>query len=94
MSISLPLKQLSDTLEGSLLFDDLHKTLYATDASAYRIVPLAVALPKSEADIVKLIHFANQHKISLIPRTAGTSLAGQTVGSGIVVDVSNILLRS
>jgi FAD/FMN-containing dehydrogenase len=48
MSISLPLKQLSDTLEGSLLFDDLHKTLYATDASAYRIVPLAVALPKSE----------------------------------------------
>ena len=88
MSISLPLKQLSDTLEGSLLFDDLHKKLYATDASAYRIMPLAVALPKSEADIVKLIHFANQHKISLIPRTAGTSLAGQTVGSGIVVDVS------
>jgi FAD/FMN-containing dehydrogenase len=43
---------------------------------------------QSEADIVKLIHFANQHKISLIPRTAGTSLAGQTVGSGIVVDVS------
>jgi FAD/FMN-containing dehydrogenase/Fe-S oxidoreductase len=93
MSISLPLKQLSDTLEGSLLFDDLHKTLYATDASAYRIVPLAVALPKSEADIVKLIHFANQHKISLIPRTAGTSLAGQTVGSGIVVDVSKYFTK-
>jgi FAD/FMN-containing dehydrogenase/Fe-S oxidoreductase len=88
MSISLPLKQLSDALEGSLLFDDLHKTIYATDASAYRIVPMAVALPKSDSDIVKLIHFANQHKISLIPRTAGTSLAGQTVGEGIVVDVS------
>jgi FAD/FMN-containing dehydrogenase len=70
------------------LFDDLHKTIYATDASAYRIVPMAVALPKSDSDIVKLIHFANQHKISLIPRTAGTSLAGQTVGEGIVVDVS------
>jgi FAD/FMN-containing dehydrogenase len=91
MSIS-PLKQLSDTLEGSLLFDDLHKTLYATDASAYRI-SFSCGLPKSEADIVKLIHFANQHKISLIPRTAGTSLAGQTVGRN-VVDVSNILLRS
>jgi FAD/FMN-containing dehydrogenase len=74
------LKQLSDTLEGSLLFDDLHKKHYATDASAYRIVPLAVYFALSEADIVKLIHFANQHKISLIPRTAGTSLAGQTVG--------------
>jgi FAD/FMN-containing dehydrogenase len=56
---------------------------HLTDASAYRIVPLAVALPKSEADIVKLIHFANQHKISLIPRTAGTSL-GQTVGSELL----------
>jgi FAD/FMN-containing dehydrogenase len=94
MSISLPLKQLSDTLEGSLLFDDLHKTLYATDASAYRIVPLAVVLPKSEADIVKLIHFANQHKISLIPRTAGTSLAGQTVGKELLWMCQNILLRS
>jgi hypothetical protein len=60
-----PLKQLSDALEGSLLFDDLHKTIYATDASAYRIVPMAVALPKSDSDIVKLIHFANQHKIRL-----------------------------
>jgi FAD/FMN-containing dehydrogenase len=52
-----------------------------------------VVLPKSEADIVKLIHFANQHKISLIPRTAGTSLAGQTVGSGIVVDVSKYFTK-
>jgi FAD/FMN-containing dehydrogenase len=49
-------------------------------------------LPKSEADIVKLIHFANQHKISLIPRTAGTSLAGQTVGR-IVVDVSKYFTK-
>ena len=93
MSISFSLKQLSDTLEGTLLFDNLHKTLYATDASAYRIIPLAVALPKCEADIIKLVFFANQHKISLIPRTAGTSLAGQTVGSGIVVDVSKYFTK-
>jgi hypothetical protein len=44
------------------------------------VFTFSCGLPKSEADIVKLIHFANQHKISLIPRTAGTSLAGQTVG--------------
>ncbi len=89
MSISLALlKQLSDSLEGALLYDDLHKTLYATDASAYRIIPLAVALPKTIEDIVKLVHFAKEHKISLTPRTAGTSLAGQTIGNGIVVDVS------
>jgi FAD/FMN-containing dehydrogenase/Fe-S oxidoreductase len=82
------LKQLSESLEGILLYDDLHKTLYATDASAYRIMPVAVALPKTNEDIVKLIRFAEKHKISLTPRTAGTSLAGQTVGDGIIVDVS------
>jgi FAD/FMN-containing dehydrogenase/Fe-S oxidoreductase len=82
------LKQLSESLEGTLLYDDLHKTLYATDASAYRIMPLAVALPKTNQDIVKLVHFAEKYKTSLTPRTAGTSLAGQTVGDGIIVDVS------
>jgi FAD/FMN-containing dehydrogenase/Fe-S oxidoreductase len=82
------LEQLSKSLEGTLLYDDLYKTLYATDASAYRIMPLAVALPKTNEDIVKLVRFAEKHKISLTPRTAGTSLAGQTVGDGIIVDVS------
>ena len=88
MSISQHFKTLSQSLDGTLLYDTLHKILYATDASAYRIVPEAVALPKTIDDIVKLVHFAREHKISLTPRTAGTSLAGQTVGSGIVVDVS------
>jgi hypothetical protein len=69
------------------------KHLCTYGCSAYRIV-FSCGFALNQADIVKLIHFANQHKISLIPRTAGTSLAGQTVGSGIVVDVSNILLRS
>ena len=82
------LKQLASSLEGKLMFDELHKTLYSTDASAYKLRPVAAALPKSDADIVKLLAFAKEHKISLTPRTAGTSLAGQTVGSGIIVDVS------
>jgi FAD/FMN-containing dehydrogenase len=93
MSISLELKHLSDSLEGTLLYDDLHKTLYATDASVYRILPTAVALPKTNQDIVTLVRFAEKHKISLIPRTAGTSLAGQTVGNGIVVDVSKYFTK-
>jgi FAD/FMN-containing dehydrogenase/Fe-S oxidoreductase len=88
MSITPQLEQLSQSLEGTLFFDDLHKTLYATDASAYRIIPVAVAIPKSEDDIVKIIRFAAKNKISITPRTAGTSLAGQTVGNGIIVDVS------
>src|SRR5690606_5926933 len=62
--------------------------LYATDASVYRKLPTAVAFPKDAADIKVLVNFANEHGIGLIPRTAGTSLAGQCVGEGIVVDVS------
>jgi FAD/FMN-containing dehydrogenase/Fe-S oxidoreductase len=82
------LEQLAAQLEGDLFFDDTMRILYATDASAYRELPLAVAFPRSTSDIKKLISFANSNKTSLIPRTAGTSLAGQVVGDGIVVDVS------
>ncbi|WP_299017066.1 FAD-binding and (Fe-S)-binding domain-containing protein [uncultured Polaribacter sp.] len=82
------LKNLNNSLSGDVLFDNLHKTLYATDASVYRKIPLAVAYPKDEKDITVLIDFATKNKITLIPRTAGTSLAGQCVGDGIVVDVS------
>lgn len=82
------LQRLHQQLKGALHYDDVMKTLYATDASAYRELPLAVAFPKDEEDIKTLITFANQHNTSLIPRTAGTSLAGQVVGNGIVVDVS------
>ena len=82
------LEKLNQALSGTVLFDDLHKTIYATDASVYRKIPLAVAFPEDEKDLKTLICFATDHKITLIPRTAGTSLAGQCVGDGIVVDVS------
>lgn len=82
------LQQVGNSLDGDLFTDDTMRILYATDASAYRELPLAVAIPRTEADIKKLIQFAREEKTSLIPRTAGTSLAGQVVGNGIVVDVS------
>ncbi|TPN89014.1 FAD-binding and (Fe-S)-binding domain-containing protein [Aquimarina algicola] len=82
------LTSLQHQLDGELQFDKLTKSLYATDASVYRRIPLAVAFPKHKKDIKSLIDFAKKHKIGLIPRTAGTSLAGQCVGEGIVVDVS------
>ncbi|MEQ1623202.1 MAG: FAD-linked oxidase C-terminal domain-containing protein, partial [Sediminibacterium sp.] len=82
------LKQFKIVFDGDLFFDTTMRTLYATDASAYREMPLAVAMPRSVNGIKQLIQFASQHHTSLIPRTAGTSLAGQVVGNGIVVDVS------
>lgn len=82
------LSELRGSLEGDFFTDWTLRTLYATDASTYRELPRAVAIPKSEEDLKKLIFFAKQNDLSLIPRTAGTSLAGQVVGAGIVVDVS------
>ncbi len=82
---------LATRLTGELHHDPTMRALYATDASEYQELPVAVALPKTEADLRELIGFANRHRIGLIPRTAGTSLAGQVVGSGIVVDVGRHL---
>jgi FAD/FMN-containing dehydrogenase/Fe-S oxidoreductase len=82
------LQTLQQQLKGELHFSHAMRSLYATDASVYRELPLAVAYPKDEQDIKTLIRFAAENNSSLIPRTAGTSLAGQCVGDGIVVDVS------
>ena len=82
------LKEIQAQFTGEILFDDVSRLIYATDASSYRQVPLAVSFPKSTADIQLLVKFARENKVSLIPRTAGTSLAGQVVGKGLIVDVS------
>ena len=68
--------------------DPLHRIAYATDASAYREVPKGVSFPENEQDIIFLIKEAQKHKTHLIPRAGGTSIAGQVVGNGIVVDIS------
>lgn len=88
MVLTRELQLLSKTLSGNLFYDNLVKAMYATDASVYRMLPLAVAYPKNNNDLKLLIQFAKTHKTALIPRTAGTSLAGQCVGTGIIVDVS------
>ena len=87
------LQSLSNELSGEVHWDGLHRSLYATDASVYRMQPLAVAYPMDQGDLQKLIAFARRQGVGLIPRTAGTSLAGQCVGPGIVVDVSRHFTR-
>ncbi len=68
--------------------DHAMRLVYSNDASEYQEIPSAVAIPKTIDDIKKLIQFAREHQQTLIPRAAGTSLAGQVVGNGIVVDIS------
>jgi FAD/FMN-containing dehydrogenase/Fe-S oxidoreductase len=85
------LATLAARLTGELHTGRTVRALYATDASEYQEMPLAVALPRTEDDVRELVGFAHRHRIGLIPRTAGTSLAGQVVGSGIVVDLGRHL---
>ncbi len=87
------LQQLVKKFTGEFFFDDsaIHQgqlLAYSTDASVYQEKPLAVAIPKTEEDIILLVKFANENRVTLIPRAAGTSLAGQVVGNGIVIDIS------
>ena len=88
--------ELEKQLVGELYYDQssLHQAqllAYSTDASIYQEKPLAVALPQHTADIQLLVTFVRNNRLTLIPRAAGTSLAGQVVGKGIVVDISKHL---
>ena len=83
--------QLKSQLEGDLFTDNVQRVLYSTDASQYKEMPLAVTRPKTKGDIKKIIAFARENGTSIIPRGGGTSLAGQVVGPGIVVDISKYM---
>lgn len=78
-------------IKGDIICDSLHKTIYSTDASAYIERPIGVAYPKDREDIQIIVAFAKRNAIPIIPRAAGTSLAGQVVGDGLVVDISRYM---
>lgn len=82
---------LQNQIEGELFSDELHRRIYSTDASVYREKPLAVVYPKTTADVQAIVRFAKENKLPVIPRAAGTSLAGQVVGDGLVVDCSKYM---
>lgn len=84
---------LKNKLSGEIYFDKSTldssiKRVYATDASEYQEQPQAVVIPKNVADISQTIQFAKENKLTLVPRAAGTSLAGQVVSNGVIVDIS------
>src|SRR6188474_3161266 len=79
------------SIKGEVLVDDYSLGMYSTDASFYQIKPLAVVLPLDESDVKKTVEIARIHKLRLLPRGGGTSLAGQTVGDGIVIDFSKYM---
>ena len=92
MAVASARSQLRDDLRrlfrGTLHTEDITCQLYATDASLFRVEPLAVAVPHDEEDLQLLVKHASERNLSLIPRGAGTGLAGEALGHGLVVDLS------
>lgn len=79
------------TFKGDIWTDEGHRLIFTTDASIYRELPKAIFFPKDKTDILQIIRFASENKVSVIPRGAGTSLAGQVVGDGLIVDISRYM---
>ena len=90
-SIEEKLRELSDHLEGDLKYDSISRTIYSTDASVYKEMPLAIIWPKGDSDIKLIMAFAMQERVGITIRAAGTSLAGQVVSHGIIVDISRYM---
>lgn len=82
------ISDLASAVEGEVRADWHNRMLYATDASLYQVVPLAVVIPRSVDDAVQAARFCARHAIPLLPRGGGTSLAGQCVNRAVVMDLS------
>ncbi len=85
--------KLRRAIRGEVRVDALSRALYATDASNYRIVPLAVVLPRDRDDVEATLRIAAEHDIRIVPRGGGTSLAGNAVGAALVLDFTKYMNR-
>ena len=82
---------LTNEIEGEVRFDAYSKALYSTDASLYQIDPIGVIVPKNKQDVIKTVQIAAERKTPILPRGGGTSLAGQSVGEAIIIDMSKFM---
>ncbi|WP_136689010.1 FAD-binding and (Fe-S)-binding domain-containing protein [Halorhabdus amylolytica] len=77
---------LRELIDGDVRFDEYSRELYATDASAYEVLPIGVVFPRSTADVASVVEYCAEREIPVLPRGGGTSLAGQTVNEAVVLD--------
>ena len=84
-------RELQATIRGDVLFDEMTCLLYSTDASLYQIKPIGVVLPRDRTDVIQTVRLAARFSVPILPRGGGTSLAGQTVTSGLVIDFSKYM---
>jgi FAD/FMN-containing dehydrogenase/Fe-S oxidoreductase len=86
-------RELRAALDGEVAFDDYTRHLFSRDASMYSITPLGVAFPRHADDVAAAVKAAAELGVPIVPRGAGTSLVGQTVGPGLVLDMSRHMNR-
>jgi FAD/FMN-containing dehydrogenase/Fe-S oxidoreductase len=83
--------ELTRRTTAEVRFDRVSRTLYATDASNYQIMPLGVVIPRTTADLVATMALCAQYHLPVLPRGGGSSLAGQAVGEAVIIDTSKYL---
>ena len=86
-------KELSERLDGEVLFDDMSRALYSTDASIYQITPIGVVIPRHSEDVIMAIELASSAGVPILPRGGGTSLGGQAIGEALIIDFSKHMNR-
>ena len=86
-------EDLGDLIEGEIRIDQTAVSLYSSDASLYEIPPLAVAFPRSAADVEQLAAWSARNGVPLTPRGSGSGLAGGALGRGIIIDFSRHMNR-
>ena len=91
VELSLLIEELKRVVEGEVRFDELTRILYSTDASMYQIMPIGVVIPRHKGDVLSTVKICFRHGVPILPRCAGTSLAGQTVGKAVVMDMSKYM---
>ena len=84
---------LKKNIRGDVLFDSFSRGRYSTDASIYQVEPKGVIIPKTEEDVLAAIQISRENNIPILPRGAGTSQCGQTVGESLVIDTSKHLKK-
>src|SRR5207253_10616391 len=84
-------KQLRGHIQGEIRFDATSRRLYSTDASIYQIEPLGVVIPRTVSDLVTTVQIALEMHLPIIARGGGTSLSGQSIGPGVIIDCSKYL---
>ena len=86
-------QSLKSRVQGEVRFDRASRLMYSTDASIYEIEPIGVVIPRTHEDVFAAVEIARDFKVPVLPRGGGTSLAGQTVGEAVVIDMSKHLNR-